>query len=87
MAWSGGVYTKLYSWVTRAAIPENILPQRFDEQESDIETGLNNCLTKDGLNRAAADIPPASNRTYSLGTSALRWLKAYLGTQVNFRSR
>lgn len=40
--------------------------------------GLNNCVTIDGLNQIAASFVPKSDATYSLGSSAARWLNAFI---------
>lgn len=51
MPWSGGVYTRGYpSWSNDAASNLPISATKFDIEDNDFATGLNNCLTKDGLN-------------------------------------
>jgi hypothetical protein len=51
MPWNSGVYTRGYpSWSNDAANNLPISSTKFDLEDSDFATGLNNCLTKDGLN-------------------------------------
>lgn len=51
MSWSGGVYTRGYpSWSNDAASNLPISSAKFDVEDNDFAGGLNNCLTKDGLN-------------------------------------
>ncbi|SRR5580765_939172 len=51
MPWAGGVYTRGYpSWSNDAASNLPISATKFDLEDNDFATGLNNCLTKDGLN-------------------------------------
>jgi hypothetical protein len=50
MPWSGGVYTRGYpSWSNDAANNLPISATKFDTEDNDFATGLNNCLTRDGL--------------------------------------
>jgi hypothetical protein len=66
MAWSSGVYTLYYGagkWANDAASNLAINATSFDTSYNDFATALNNCLTKDGLNK------PASAMTWGL-TSA-----------------
>lgn len=80
MPWSAGVYTRAYaSWVNDANNNLPISATKFDLEDNDFAAGLNNCLTIDGLNRATANIPPAIDNTYTLGTLALRWSGLYTG--------
>lgn len=47
MAFSGGIFSKLYSWATEQATPP-IEIAKLDAQESDFATGLSNCILRDG---------------------------------------
>lgn len=50
MPWSAGIYTRGYpSWSADAAANLPISSTKFDTEDNDFATGLNNCLTKDGL--------------------------------------
>ncbi|MEQ1580899.1 MAG: hypothetical protein ABL964_09930 [Steroidobacteraceae bacterium] len=66
MAFSGGVFTKLYTWVTeQASSPIEIA--KLDTQESDFATGLSNCILRDGTGVPTATTPWNSQRLSSLG--------------------
>ena len=57
MPWAGGVYTRGYpSWSNDAANNLPISASKFDTEDNDFATGLNNCLTKDGLNGPSGPI-------------------------------
>lgn len=57
MPWSGGVYTRGYaSWVADANLNLSISAAKFDTEDNDFATGLNNCLTIDGLNKPTATL-------------------------------
>lgn len=50
MPWAGGVYSRGYpSWTNDAANNLPISATKFDTEDNDFATGLNNTLTKDGL--------------------------------------
>lgn len=52
MPWSGGVYTRGYpSWTNDANANLPISATKFDTEDNDFASGLNNCLTIDGLNK------------------------------------
>lgn len=55
MGWTNGVYTRGYpSWAADAASNLPISSTKFDTEDNDFAAGLNNCLTKDGLNTPSA---------------------------------
>lgn len=64
MPWTNGVYTRGYaSWAADAASNLPISATKFDTEDNDFATGLNNCLTKDGLN------PPSGGMTWGLSSA------------------
>jgi hypothetical protein len=52
--WSGGVYTRFRNWVTDKANSINPQAALFDQEDDGFAAGLNNCITKDGLNKPSA---------------------------------
>jgi hypothetical protein len=57
MPWAAGVYTRGYpSWTNDANNNLPISATKFDTEDNDFASGLNNCLTIDGLNKPAATL-------------------------------
>lgn len=52
--WSGGVYTRFRNWVSDKAASINPQASLFDQEDDGFAAGLNNCVTKDGLNKPSA---------------------------------
>lgn len=52
--WSGGVYTRFRNWVSDKANSINPQAGLFDQEDDGFAAGLNNCLTKDGLNKPSS---------------------------------
>lgn len=52
-----GSFTTVYNWQTDAANGLNISSSRMQGQDADFAAGLSICLTKDGQQQAAANIP------------------------------
>jgi hypothetical protein len=52
--WSGGVYTRFRNWVTDKANSINPQASLFDQEDDGFAAGLNNCVTKDGLNKPSS---------------------------------
>jgi len=52
--WSGGVYTRFRNWVSDKANSINPQAALFDQEDDGFAAGLNNCLTKDGLNKPSS---------------------------------
>jgi hypothetical protein len=69
MAFSGGVFSKLYSWVTEQASPP-IEISKLDAQEADIAAGLSNCILRDGTGLPTAAIDFNGQKITNLGTAA-----------------
>lgn len=92
MPWSGGVYTRTDGnfsgttiWATEAAQASPIISStQFDTHDNDLATGLNNCMTKDGTNKAAATISPGTDASFALGSSAARWTSIFLSSSAAF---
>lgn len=52
--WSGGVYSRFRNWVTDKANSINPQAALFDQEDDGFAAGLNNCITKDGLNKPSS---------------------------------
>jgi hypothetical protein len=52
-----GQFSLVYNWQTDAANGLNISSSRMEGQDADIAAGLSICLTKDGQQQAAANLP------------------------------
>lgn len=72
MGWSNGIYTRERDFTDDEANGIKMLSVNFDEEHDAIETGLNNCLTKDGQNSPSADLPMATKKHTGVGNAALR---------------
>jgi len=60
MAFSGGTFSRLYSWASDQAAGIKIRADRMDNEMDGFATGLSTCLLKDGTQTAVARIPFAA---------------------------
>lgn len=87
MPWDGaGNFTRSHDWTADDAADIDILSTRFDEEDDNFATGIGACLTKNNETKPTADFRPNATRSYDLGSTALRWRSAYLGTSLNVQS-
>jgi len=63
MAFSGGVFSRLYDWTTDRDNGVKILASRMDDEFDGIATGLSTCILKDGTQTCTAAIPFAEGLT------------------------
>ena len=68
MGWSGGTYSRIYSWIADKAAGVNPQASRFDTDANDMAAAISACLHKGGQNSATADISLGTNKITSLGT-------------------
>jgi hypothetical protein len=69
MAFSGGVFSRLYNWVTeQASSPIEI--SKLDAQEEDFATGLSNCILRDGTGLPTAATDWNGKKITNLGAAA-----------------
>lgn len=87
MGWSGGVYTRERDFTDDEANGIKMLSANFDEEHDSIETGLNNCLTKDGTNSPSANLPMSTHRHTGVGDATERNEYATLGQLQDNYSR
>ena len=94
MSWNGsGTFTRTLgsaAWVGDAAAGTKIVANRHDTNDTDLATGINNCVAKDGQNAftgttGATALRGAVDNTSDLGSTSLRWRNLYAGTSVVFQ--
>lgn len=54
--WAGGVFTRARNWAQDKLNAINPQAALFDQEDDNFATGLNNCVTKDGTNKPAANM-------------------------------
>jgi len=52
--WSGGIFSRARNWVSDKSGAINPQAALFDQEDDNFASGLNNCVTKDGLNKPSA---------------------------------
>lgn len=67
MAFSGGIFSRIYSFTADAAANIAAQPGRFDAELNGMATGLSNCVTRDGQSPALANLPMATYKFTGLG--------------------
>jgi len=72
MGWSGGTFTRARDWTADAGAALNIEASLMDQEDDNFETGINNCLTKDGQNTPTADLPMGGNVHTGVGNATAR---------------
>lgn len=65
--WSAGVFTRARNWAQDKLNAINPQAALFDQEDDNFATGLNNCVTKDGLNKPSATMDFNSQRLTALG--------------------
>jgi len=70
--WAAGVFTRARNWVSDKANLINPQAALFDQEDDNFATGLNNCVTKDGLNKPSATMDWNNQRLTSLGAATAR---------------
>jgi hypothetical protein len=70
--WAAGVFTRARNWVTDKGGAINPQAALFDQEDDNFASGLNNCVTKDGLNKPSATMDWNGQRLIGLaaGTAA-----------------
>lgn len=78
MAWDGsGNFTRTKDWTNDRDGAIKILATRHDENDDELATGIQACLTRNNETKPTADFRPNADDSYSLGSSALRWVNAW----------
>lgn len=70
MAFSGGIFTRIYSWISDKNNSIAITASRMDSEMDGMATGLSTCMLKDGTQIITADIPMASHKFTGLSAGA-----------------
>lgn len=74
MAFDGnGNFIRLHNWTQDAANNINISSSEMDGEDNGFATALSNCVTRDGQGKMGADLVPATDNVYNLGTAVQRW--------------
>ena len=99
MAFSGGTFSRLYSWASDQSNGIKIRADRMDDEFNGMATGLSTCLLKDGSQTASARIPfaagikmggqsiqldPANSSAITAGTNNIIIVSAGGADQVKF---
>lgn len=63
---SGGVFSRLYSWLTDAGNNIPMTAARFDADANDMAAGLSQCVTRNGQSPATANLPMGGNKLTGL---------------------
>ena len=72
MGWSAGTFTRSHDWTADAASDIDIEAVRMDQEDDNLATGINNCLTKDGQNSPTSNLPMGGNRHTGVGNATVR---------------
>lgn len=65
--WAGGVFTRARNWAQDKLNGINPQAALFDQEDDNFASGLNNCVTKDGLNKPSATMDFNTQRLTALG--------------------
>ena len=85
MSWNGsGTFSRIHDWVTDKANAIDILATRHDAEDDSFAAGIQACITKNNESKPTADFAPNADATYSLGTSSLKWINAFLSGTIKF---
>lgn len=76
MPWNGsGIFTRGYGsggWASDAAAGTKIVASRHDTNDTDLATGINSCLAKNGENNPTANLPMNGYRHTGVGAGTAR---------------
>lgn len=87
MAWDGnGNFSRIHNWASDRDAGIKITASRHDAEDDNLTTGIGACLTKNNETKPTADFRPNATRLYSLGSTALRWITAFISESIKFRS-
>jgi hypothetical protein len=85
MAWNGsGVFARTKDWTNDRDGAIKILASRHDENDDELTTGINACITRNNEAKPTANFAPNADASYSLGTAVLKWTNAFLSAAVKF---
>lgn len=72
MAWNAGTFSRTHDWTQDQANGIKIRADRHDQEDDNLATGINTCLTKDGQNSPSADLPMATYKHTGVGNATAR---------------
>lgn len=79
MPFSGGVFSRVYNWVSDKNSSINITASRMDTEDTGFATGLSSCLLKDGTQTVTANIPMNSFKFTGLASGSVTGDSATVG--------
>lgn len=86
MGWDGnGAFTRTKDWTSDRDASTKILASRHDENDDELTAGIAATLTKNGETKPTADFRPNADASYSLGSTALRWVNAWISGVIKFK--
>ena len=78
--WNGsGTFERYHDWTTDQAANVDPSATRFDQEDDNFATGLNNCLTRDGQNSPSGDLPMGGYKHTNVDDAAARTSYASAG--------
>lgn len=72
MAWNSGTFSREHDWTQDQANGIKIRADRHDEEDDNLASGINTCLTKDGQNSPSANLPMATYKHTGVGNATNR---------------
>lgn len=73
MGWNGdGTFSREHNWQDDADNDIDIVPDRHDDEDDNLATGIQACLAKNGENTPSADLPMGNNKHTGVGDADAR---------------
>jgi hypothetical protein len=86
VTWDGnGSFVRTKDWTNDRDASIKILASRHDENDDELRDGIAATLTKDGQSKPTADFKPNADVSYSLGSAALRWVRAWISESIKWK--
>lgn len=79
MAFSGGIFSRLYNWVNDKNASIDITASRMDSEMDGMATALSTCVLKDGTQTITANIPMSNFKFTGLGNGTAKTDAANVG--------
>lgn len=79
MGWSSGTFSRQHDWTQDQGNGIKIRADRHDEEDDNLATGINTCLTKDGQNTPTSDLPMGDNKHTGVADADARTQYAVVG--------
>ncbi len=83
MPWNGsGVFSRVRNWVADKNNGIKIVASLHDQEDDNLTSGIQACLTKNNENKPSSDFQPGSDAAHNLGGFSLRWLRGFFSGSV-----